>query len=108
MGSGATPAISIMTTIALEQVLSRGSDILDCNVGDDVIVLSMQTGMYYAFDPTAARIWTLLETPMTFGALCDRLTEEYEVEPDTCRADVAPHLQTLMDDALVLATAPGA
>ncbi len=97
-----------MPTIALDSTLSRGSDILDCNLGDDIIVLSMQTTMYYAFDPTAAHIWTMLETPMTFGALCDGLTEVYDVSVEQCHRDVAVHLQTLIDDALVVITPPAA
>jgi hypothetical protein len=94
--------------IALDSLLTRDSNPLDCTIGDEVMLLSAQTGMYYALDATAARIWKLLETPTTFGDLCDKLTTEFDVSVDQCRDDVSACLRTLIDDALIHLTTPSA
>lgn len=45
----------------------------------------------------AARIWELLEVPMTLEGLLARLEEEYAVEPSRLRADVEAFLQRLVE-----------
>ena len=50
--------------------------------------MSIDAGAYYGLEGPAQRIWEILETPLTFSALVDRLVEEYQVSPETCAADL--------------------
>lgn len=95
-----------MSVLAPDDLLTREGDPLSCTLGDEVILLSTRSEMYYALDATAARIWNLLETPTTFGALCDRLTTEFDVSVQQCRVDVSSCLRTLIDDGLIHVIAP--
>jgi hypothetical protein len=49
----------------------------------------------FAFTPTAAALWTFLESWMTPDELVDRLCERYAVTPDEARGDVGEFLEQL-------------
>jgi hypothetical protein len=68
--------------------------ILHSKIDDEVILMSIEADSYFGLDPIASRIWELLEEPKDMDELVALLTEEYEVDDATCRADV----QVLLDD----------
>ena len=76
-------------------VVSRQPDLLEANVGDDVVLLSVEQGSYYALDPIAAEVWRRLETPATIDELCVALADQYDVSPEQCETDVLKFLGEL-------------
>ena len=76
-------------TIALDTMLSRDGDILQAAVGtDELVMLSISAGRYYGLNSVGARIWELLETPMTVGQICARLCKEFEINRQDCQIAV--------------------
>jgi Coenzyme PQQ synthesis protein D (PqqD) len=77
-------------TISLETTLRRsGDDILCAPVSTgELVMLSVSAGRYYGLNSVGARIWELLETPMTVAQICARLCEEYNVEAQECETEV--------------------
>ena len=71
-----------------------------------IVALNVETGTCHGFNPTAARIWQLLETPRSFAALLDALLVEYEVERGRCEAELAEALDQMRRDGLVETPAP--
>src|SRR5262249_1596049 len=47
------------------------------------------------------RIWGLIETPQEIDAVCAPLLEEFEVAPETCRAEVQAFLNELVTHGAV-------
>lgn len=68
--------------------------ILHSKIDEEVILMSIEADSYFGLDPIASRIWELLEEPRSLQELTAILTEEYEVDADTCQQDV----QELLDD----------
>ena len=68
--------------------------ILHSKIDEEVILMSIEADSYFGLDPIASRIWELLEEPKSLQELTATLTEEYEVDADTCQQDV----QELLDD----------
>lgn len=64
-------------------------------VGDETVLLDMQTGDYLGLDPVASTIWSLLRTPHTLNSLVKALMEEYEVGEEDCRRDTLEFLQRI-------------
>jgi hypothetical protein len=84
-----------------DDVIDRAPDLLDCTLGADVVVMSVEAGMYYMLDGTAGHIWNALDRPRSFGDLCRELTERFDVDAERCARDVSAYLETLARDSLV-------
>lgn len=81
--------------------VQRNNDCVAAMVADELVVLSVDLGRYFGLNPTAARVWELLEQPRTMEELCDSLAEEYEIQPDACRLEVTALLEDLQKEGLV-------
>ena len=93
--------------ISPDNVVERIPGVLDCTFGADVVVMSVDAGMYYMLDGTAGYIWTALDRPRSFGDLCHELTERFDVDDEQCARDVSAYLEVLAGDSLVRIAPPG-
>ena len=69
-------------------MVRREGDWLAAKVGDELVVMSAETGNYVGLTEVGARIWELLETPQELGSLCGKLLQEFDVSAEVCRDDV--------------------
>ena len=83
-------------------VLSRPSRLPTAQFGDEEVFFHKANGEYVFLDAVAARIWQLLKNEQSFSELLSKLQEEFEVDQETCRTDVAEFLQTLSAKKLVV------
>ena len=88
--------------LAPETVVGRSRDHVSCRVDDETVLMHLETGKYFGYDPVGTRVWELLEEPMAISALCQRLVGEYaDVDLDRCTGDVIAFLQELVGEGLV-------
>jgi len=93
-------------TLGLDATLSRNADILHARVGtEEAVMMSVAAGRYYGVNAVGARIWELLETPMTVAQLCAQICEEFDVDARTCEAEVLKFVSDLIDNGIVHAAA---
>lgn len=78
---------------ATEQVSSK--------VGDETVILNVETGRYHGLRGTGVRIWELLRDGTTIAEIERALVQEYDVEPETCRADLLELVRDLRSAGLV-------
>jgi hypothetical protein len=91
-----------MMSIALDTTLNRNGDILYAPTGtEEAVMMSVNAGRYYGLNAVASRIWELLETPKTTIQLCAQICEEFEVDAQTCKAEVLKFVQHLIDNKIV-------
>ena len=83
-------------------VLSRREGLMTANMNGSAVMMDITTGKYYNLGEVGGRIWELLEEPMTVTALVKKLTAEYDVSEETCRADILPFLITLLKRGLLV------
>ena len=88
-----------------EMIATRRDGLIEAEVDGELLGLHIDKGFCYGFNPTATRIWALIETPQTVTQLCETLSGEFEVEPDAARPDVMTLLEQLRDEGLVDLTA---
>ena len=81
--------------------ISRSSSLLEAEVSGELIALDVDSGTCFGFNPTATRIWALLDQPRTLGELCDLLAAQYEVDRETCAREVLALARDLERDGLV-------
>jgi hypothetical protein len=84
-----------------EDRLSRVQNLLSTELDQETVLMSIDAGAYYGLEGPARSIWEILETPLTFSALVDRLVEEYQVSPDTCAADLERFLGEMEREGLL-------
>jgi hypothetical protein len=84
-----------------EVIAARRDGLIEAEVDGELIGLHIDNGVCYGFNPSATRIWALLEQPKTLTALCETLAQEFEVEPEDARPDVLALLEHLAAERLV-------
>jgi hypothetical protein len=84
-----------------EDRLSRVQNLLSTELDQETVLMSIDAGAYYGLEGPARSIWEILETPLTFSALVDRLVEEYRVSPETCAADLQRFLGEMEREGLL-------
>jgi Coenzyme PQQ synthesis protein D (PqqD) len=101
-GAKATPPLSLDTTIV------RSEAILFAQVGEELVALHTEQGVYIGLDTVGSHIWELLATPMTVGSLCERLVATYEVSPEVCRQETLAFVADLVGkEMLTIVAAAG-
>ena len=89
-------------------MISRQGDWLSAKVGDELVMMSAEKGNYIGLSEVGARIWEIIEAPNEFDTVCVRLQEEYEVTPETCRAEIETFLNELVKHGAVALDPPPA
>ena len=70
-------------------------------MGDEVVVLDLNSGTYYGLDELGARIWTLIEQPVSLCTIREAIMSEYEVDADTCNRDILAFVNKMQAAGLV-------
>jgi hypothetical protein len=88
-------------TTAMVIRYARAKDLLQAELGDELVALDVQSGDCFGFNPVAADIWRLLALPQDFEVLCRELTDQYAVPRSQCEADLKACLADLEAQGLV-------
>ena len=68
---------------------------------DDTVLLDPERREYYGLEGPARQIWDKLNQETTLQAICQALTEEYDVEPAQCESDTREFILELIENGLV-------
>ena len=88
--------------LSLGTVVVRNEQIPSAVIDEEVALMSIETGKYYAVNSVASDIWRILEKPSSVDELITSLTSEYDVDNETCTAQVIPFLEKLISEGLIL------
>lgn len=83
---------------------ARTQDIIEAEVGGEVVLLHTQSWQYFEFDRTGATIWSLLMEPRSLDTLVDALTSQFDVEPGQCATETKAFLDEMIEQGLVTAS----
>ncbi|HUT02979.1 MAG TPA: PqqD family protein [bacterium] len=68
---------------------------------EETVVLGADLEHYFGLNSVAARVWQLLETPMTVNAICSVLLTEFEVDRPTCESQTLELIERLSQECLI-------
>lgn len=91
------PATDIDDTM----MVSRHQTMIAADVGDEAVILDIQSGYFFQLNRTAARIWALLESQISVGELCAKMAESHSVDPALCRDDVVEFIADMRERELI-------
>jgi hypothetical protein len=87
--------------VAADFLVRRRLSLLEAELDDEIVGLQVERGICYGFNPTASRVWTLLEQPKRFSELRDHLLAEFDVPAAACEQQLLELLRDLEKDELV-------
>ena len=73
--------------ITMDTVVQRDPEQEFSMIDDEVVMLSLKNGEYYALNSVASRIWEIIEKPKNVNEITKMLIEEFEVDEKTCKND---------------------
>jgi hypothetical protein len=76
-------------------------DQLSSPVAGETIIAGLRTGNYYGVNEVGARVWTLVQMPITAADIQRVIATEYEVAPERSAADVLALLARMADERLI-------
>jgi len=79
----------------------KAKDLLEAELGEDLVALDTDDGHCFGFNSVAADIWRLLDEPRDFEALHRALTDQYDVDAGECAAELRACLANLESQGLV-------
>lgn len=79
----------------------RATELLEADLGDELMALDVARGCCFGFNPVATGIWRQLASPKSFGELRDTLLAEYEVGAEQCTEDLQALLNDMIEQRLV-------
>lgn len=77
-------------------------------IGEEAVILDLDSGAYYGLNATGTRVWELLELGTPVSDICKLMLEEFEVTPDSLNNDIEELMRDLLAKGLVLETPGGA
>jgi hypothetical protein len=92
---------SQMSEISCGSVVVGAKDQVSCDLNGEAAILNLNDGMYYGLNEVGARIWTLLNEPITVSRIRDQIEREYDVDSDRCEKDLVTLLSQLQDAGLI-------
>ena len=89
------------STLADTTTIVAAREVLVSMFGDEIVLLNLRDGVYYGLEDVGARVWMLLEQPVTVAAIREALVSEYDVEPERCDRDTRALLTELAANGLI-------
>jgi hypothetical protein len=91
----------VKRALSIDSTVVAAEDQVSSDLGDEVAILDLKGGTYYGLDAVGARIWSLIQRPITVAEVQNVILSEYEVEPERCARDLITLLGRLIEEGLV-------
>lgn len=90
-----------------KMIFSRKKSAIFSDLDGELVILEMESGVYYGLDSMGSHIWGLMEKKISFNDMISSLLDEFSVSVEQCRKEVKQFLQQMVENQL-LAIDPGA
>ena len=90
-----------MIVVFSDTPVRRRPDVLHSRVDDGVYALDTASGACFAFRGPSARLWEMLEAPLSATSAAERLVREFEIDQERCTREVTEHFRKLHEEGLI-------
>jgi hypothetical protein len=95
MDAAGTPPFTPGTRV----VAGRGQ--LSAKLGGEAVILGLNDSVYYGLDGSGARIWELVQQPISLASIVETLSAEFDVDRDVAMRDLIDLAGTLRERGLL-------
>ena len=71
------------------------------DLGNEAVILQLESGVYYGLNEVGAAIWALLREPRAAGEIQEAILAEFAVDADRCHKDVIAILRQFEAEGLI-------
>lgn len=71
----------------MESVIQRDPTQVYSFIDNEIVMLSLNEGQYFALNEVASKIWTLIDKPIKVKSLITLLLADFDVERKECESD---------------------
>lgn len=89
------------STLSANPSVAPKQDIVARSVGDEMVLLDLDSGTYFTLNGVGAFIWKRIEAQDDVDAIASHIVQQYEVELAQARADVSAFLSDMLTQGLV-------
>ncbi|MBN1868030.1 PqqD family protein [Candidatus Sumerlaeota bacterium] len=90
-----------MSEISLDSTIMRSSDQVSTDLGEEVVIMGLQSEEYFSLENVGARIWNMIQEPKTAKEILDAIVRDYAVEPERCERDLLAVLREMENEGLI-------
>ena len=88
-------------TLSSASIVTRTGDQVSADLGDESVILGLESGVYFGLEGVGSRIWDLLQNPIGVAEIRDAILEDYDVESERCERDLLSVLEELAANGLI-------
>ena len=82
-------------------ILVASPDQVSCDIGNQMAILNLKSGIYYGLDSVGSRVWELVQTPRRMEELEAKLLAEFDVQPGKLQPELRGLCQSMSDAGLI-------
>ena len=79
----------------------QNAEIIQSKIGEEVVMLDMESGFYFGLNSVASIIWGMMEKGISFEDICDQLIEQFDVERALCESDTQELIDQLLEKKII-------
>jgi hypothetical protein len=88
--------------LKFDSLIKRNEQIISSEIDGETVMMDLNFEKYFGMEAIGTRIWQLLENETSLTALCEKLTEEFEVGMEQCMEDVLPFVSDLSENGIII------
>lgn len=90
----------------LSDTFKTSNEVVAREVGGEMVLLDLASGLYFGLDPVGARIWEMLSGgPHSLAQLCDAIEAEFDAPRERIESDLMALAAQLREQELIIAEA---
>jgi hypothetical protein len=79
----------------------QNKDVIQSRVGDEVVMLDVESGYYFGLNSVASVIWDMMKEKIELNTLVENLMKEFEVDKATCELDTVELLEEMKGKKII-------
>ena len=87
--------------VNIDSVITKNTEIDDTDLDGEKVMMNLDKGQYFMMNEVGSRIWELIEGNTPIVNIIATLTNEYDVDEETCENTVMEFLGRLKDADLI-------
>ena len=79
----------------------QNKEVIQSRVGDEVVMLDVESGYYFGLNSVASVIWDMMKKKIELNTLVENLMKEFDVDKATCELDTLELLEEMKGKKII-------